>query len=127
MINCHTSGNEFIWPYNGREPNDINTRNPGYLAIFEDITKNAPFPTGFMKGNSYEVIGDKMGGDCDDYIMGTFGIPSVTSEMGFFGQFIKDWRCQSKGVCYEILRENSRWMEYIFQNIGGIAEKLTIK
>jgi len=23
VINCHTSGNEFIWPYNGREPNDI--------------------------------------------------------------------------------------------------------
>lgn len=37
VINCHTSGNEFIWPYNGREPNDISKRNPGYLAIFQDI------------------------------------------------------------------------------------------
>jgi hypothetical protein len=34
IINCHTSGNDFIWPYNGREPNDIETRSPGYLAIF---------------------------------------------------------------------------------------------
>lgn len=34
VINCHTSGNEFIWPFNGREPNDIETRSPGYLAIF---------------------------------------------------------------------------------------------
>ena len=34
VINCHTSGNEFIWPYNGREHNDIDNRNPGYLAIF---------------------------------------------------------------------------------------------
>ena len=34
VINCHTSGNDFIWPYNGREPNDISTRNPGYLSIF---------------------------------------------------------------------------------------------
>ena len=41
-----------------------------------------------MKGNSYEVIGDKMGGDADDYMLDTFGIPSITSEMGFFGQFI---------------------------------------
>lgn len=127
VINCHTSGNEFIWPYNGREPNDIETRNPGYLAIFQDIAKNAPFPDSVMKGNSYEVIGDVMGGDCDDFIMSTYGIPSVTSEMGFFGQFIKDWRCQSKGVCFEILRENSRWIEYIFQNIQTIAEKVLIK
>jgi len=37
IINCHTSGNQFIWPYNGREPNDIETRSPGYLAIFKDI------------------------------------------------------------------------------------------
>jgi hypothetical protein len=34
IINCHTSGNEFIWPYNGREHNDIEARSPGYLAIF---------------------------------------------------------------------------------------------
>ena len=34
IINCHTSGNDFLWPYNGREPNDIETRSPGYLAIF---------------------------------------------------------------------------------------------
>lgn len=85
VINCHTSGNEFIWPFNGREPNDIDKRAPGYLAIFQDIATNAYFPDGTMKGNSYEVIGDKMGGDQDDFILGTYGIPSVTSEMGFFG------------------------------------------
>jgi murein tripeptide amidase MpaA len=34
VINCHTSGNDFIWPYNAKAPNDINERNPGYLAIF---------------------------------------------------------------------------------------------
>lgn len=85
IINCHTSGNEFIWPFNGREPNDIEQRAPGYLAIFKDIANNARFPDGSMKGNSYEVIGDKMGGDADDYVLETFGIPSITSEMGFFG------------------------------------------
>jgi murein tripeptide amidase MpaA len=93
IINCHTSGNEFIWPYNGRDHNDIDDRNPGYLAIFQDIAKNAPFPSDVMKGNSHEVIGDRMGGDQDDYMLATYGIPSVTSEMGFFGQYIKDWRC----------------------------------
>ena len=34
VINCHTSGNEFIWPYNGVEHNDIEERNPGYLQMF---------------------------------------------------------------------------------------------
>lgn len=122
IINCHTSGNEFIWPFNGREHNDIEKRAPGYLAIFQDIAEHAPFPEGVMKGNSYEVIGDRMGGDADDYILATFGIPSVTTEMGFFGQFIKDWRCQSKAVCYEILTQNTRWMEYIFNHVFDIAE-----
>lgn len=127
VINCHTSGNEFIWPYNGRNPNDIEKRSPGYLAIFQDISKNAPFPDSTMKGNSYEVIGDVMGGDCDDFIMSTYGIPSITSEMGFFGQYYKDWTCQSKGTCFEILRDNSRWMEYIFNKLPEISEKLIIK
>jgi hypothetical protein len=30
-----------------------------------------------------------MGGDAYDYILETFGIPSIKSVMGFFGQFIK--------------------------------------
>ena len=127
IINCHTSGNQFIWPYNAKDPNDIETRSPGYLALFQDIVKNAHLPDGTMTGNSYEVIGDTMGGDADDYIMSTYGIPSVTSEMGFFGQYIKDWRCTFKSVCLEIVRENERWMEYIFENIGKIADKIVIK
>ena len=84
------------------------------LAVFKDIAKNAPFPNGVMKGNSYEVIGDKMGGDADDYMLSTFGIPSVTAEMGFFGQFVNDWTCSNKQICFDILRENTRWIEYIF-------------
>lgn len=55
-----------------------------------------------------------MGGDADDYMLATYGIPSVTAEMGFFGQYVDDWRCQSKAVCFEILRENTRWIEYVF-------------
>lgn len=34
IINCHTSGNDFIWPFNGREHNDIEARAPGTLAVF---------------------------------------------------------------------------------------------
>lgn len=31
VINCHTSGNQFIWPFNGINHNDIETRAPGML------------------------------------------------------------------------------------------------
>lgn len=37
VINIHTSGQEFIWPFNGRKPNDIETRAPGYLDMFQEI------------------------------------------------------------------------------------------
>jgi len=124
IINCHTSGNDFIWPFNGREHNDIEERAPGMLAVFQDIAKNAPFPNGVMKGNSHDVIGDVMGGDADDYMLSTYGIPSVTAEMGFYGQFVDDWTCSNKQICYDIIKENTRWIEYVFENLPSIAEKV---
>ena len=124
IINCHTSGNDFIWPFNGREHNDIEERAPGMLAVFQDIAKNAPFPNGVMKGNSHDVIGYVMGGDADDYMLSTYGIPSVTAEMGFYGQFTDDWTCSNKQICYDIIKENTRWIEYVFENLPSIAEKV---
>lgn len=121
IINCHTSGNDFVWPFNGRDPNDINTRAPGYLTIFNDIAKNAAFPDGVMFGNSQQVMGEKMNGDCDDYMMETYGIPSVTAEMGHLNQYVNDWKCVSPNACFDILDSNTKWMEYLFQNIGKVA------
>ena len=34
MIKYHTSGNEFICPFDGREPNNIKSIAPEYLVIF---------------------------------------------------------------------------------------------
>jgi hypothetical protein len=122
IINCHTSGNEFIWPYNAKAPNDIETRNPGYLFIFKEIMENARFPEGEGRGNSYEVMGDKMTGDADDYVMSTFGIPSVTAEMGYDGQYFKEWMCKNKKTSFDILSENANWMEYIIKKVPDIAK-----
>ena len=30
-----------MWPFNGRNPNDLETRAPGVLAVVKDITENA--------------------------------------------------------------------------------------
>jgi hypothetical protein len=69
IVNCHTSGNDFVWPFNAKEPNDIKHRAPGYLTIFNDLAKNAPFPQGIKFGNSGQVMGEAMNGDCDDYML----------------------------------------------------------
>ena len=34
VLNMHSNGNAFIWPYNGVEKNDIEERSPGILGIF---------------------------------------------------------------------------------------------
>jgi hypothetical protein len=72
-----------MWPFNGRKVNDIERRAPGVMPILQDIVANAQFPPNVKTGNAYEVISDKVGGDADDWIMETFRIPSVTSEIGY--------------------------------------------
>ena len=79
----------------------------GTAAGFQSVTAQGQNVTAINSVLEITAAAGLMGGDADDYILGTFGIPSVTAEMGFFGQFVKDWRCQSKGVCFEILRDNS--------------------
>jgi hypothetical protein len=44
VINMHSNGNAFIYPFNGRQKNDIEERRPGIMNIFSQISKEAPFP-----------------------------------------------------------------------------------
>ena len=43
VINMHSNGNSFIYPFNGRNENDIEKRRPGIQSIFTQISKEAPF------------------------------------------------------------------------------------
>ena len=74
----------FIYPFNGRTPNDIEKRRPGTLAIFESIAENAKF-AGVLSGTSKDVLGYTIGGDADDWALDKFGILSVTYEIGMVG------------------------------------------
>ena len=59
VINLHSNGNSYIYPYNGRSDNDIVTRNPGKLEIFQEIAQEATFPENNVhNGNSKTIIGD---------------------------------------------------------------------
>ena len=63
VVNMHSNGNAFIYPFNGRQKNDIEERRPGIMNIFSQISKEAPFPAGEQKGTSKELMGITIGGD----------------------------------------------------------------
>jgi hypothetical protein len=91
VINLHSYGNEFIYPFNGRVKNDIEERRPGILPMFEKIAKEAGFPADTKTGTAQDVMGETVGGDQDDWTLGELGIPSVTAEIGSELQFIHEW------------------------------------
>jgi hypothetical protein len=41
--------------------------------------------------------------------------------MGADEEYVEDWKCKSKEMCFDILNSNSKWMEYLFSNVGKIA------
>mmetsp|Transcript_31175 Transcript_31175/g.47704 ORF Transcript_31175/g.47704 Transcript_31175/m.47704 type:complete len:142 (+) Transcript_31175:1111-1536(+) len=46
VVNFHSYGNQWIYPYNGLAENNIAKRNPAALAIFQEIEQEATFPKG---------------------------------------------------------------------------------
>lgn len=120
VYNFHSNGNMWIYPYNGRSENDIETRNPGILAIFQEIEEQAQFPDGNKNdGNSQQLIGEKIGGDMDDWVLATFNIPSVTAELGDENQYIGEWTVKDKSTALSICQENSNWLEHTYKKLGN--------
>ena len=70
-----------------------------------------------MKGTSKEVMGLALGGDQDDWTLDTLGIPSVTAELGFVGQFNDEWSLKDTSTGNDILKEQGAWMEYVFAHL----------
>ena len=124
VINFHSNGNSFIWPYNSKKVNDISKRNPQCLAVLQDVVNNAQFPPNVKTGNAFDAIKETVGGDADDWIMETYGIPSVTSEIGYENQFIEDWVVKSKEMALDIVKNNSIWLDYIFKKLPTYAMQL---
>ena len=112
-MNFHSWGQAFIWPFNGREPNDIQVRTPGYLDMFKDIAAKGGFVARTLFGNSAETMGKRIFGDADDYVMSQYGIPSVTAELGLSEDYVNDWLCKGQYQRYNILNDNYQWVYYI--------------
>ena len=120
VVNLHSNGNSWIYPYNGRATNDIETRNPGMLQIFQEIAKDATFPQGNQhQGNSKTIIGDQIGGDMDDWILSTYNIPAVTGEIGDESDFRDEWTVNSADKAYEIISSNQPWLEHTYLKLGS--------
>jgi hypothetical protein len=58
-------------------------------------------------GNSFEVVGQTLGGVSDDHIVEAYGIPTITSELGDIHQYSSDhFTCLDKAQAYEIISQN---------------------
>lgn len=110
----------WIYPFNGRDPNDIAERAPFALLAFEDIGDEATFPEGMSKnGNAKDIIGEKIGGDCDDYVLSEFRIPSVTAELGKEAQYVEEWANKNVDEALKICEDNVEYLEFTYQKIGA--------
>ena len=128
VYNFHSNGNMWIYPFNGREHNDILERAPTALCIFQEIANEAPFPQGMSNnGNSHDIIGERIGGDGDDYILGELGIPSVTAELGTEGQYIEEWQVKNLDEAVKICQDNSQYLEFTYEKLGAQLALTPIK
>lgn len=48
-------------------------------------------------------MGIAIGGDQDDWTLATLGIPSVTAEIGYVGQFKDEWEVKDTTSANEIM------------------------
>lgn len=67
-------------------------------------------------------MGIAIGGDQDDWTLGELGIPSVTAEVGFVGQFIDEWRVRDASTATDICQEQSQWVQYIYEHLPEFGQ-----
>lgn len=75
-----------------------------------------------MKGTSKETMGIAIGGDQDDWTTDVLGIPSVTVEVGYVGQFIDEWQVRDSSTATDIMAEQSQWIEYVYTHLDDYSE-----
>jgi hypothetical protein len=115
VSNFHSYGNMWIYPFNGKEKNPIADTNPEAFLVFQEIVQMADFPSDAKNdGNSYELMGERIGGDMDDWVLKNLNIPSVTSELGKITQYADTWQVLSKQDALQICEQNTPWLEHVF-------------
>ena len=68
-------------------------------------------------------MGETVGGDQDDWTLSALGIPSVTSEVGYVGQFKNDgWNIVDSQTAKDLMNEQGAWMDYIYAHLGEFGK-----
>ena len=55
----------------------------------------------------------------DDWVLSTFGIPSITNELGNETQYIGEWTVKNKEEALRICQDNSHWLEHTYKKLGN--------
>ena len=88
--------------------------------IFEEILDGAHFPEGNKNdGNSMDILGQRIGGDQDDWALKNLNIPSVTNEIGSESQFHHEWEVKGRETARKIVLDNTPWLEFVFEKLGA--------
>ena len=67
-------------------------------------------------------MGQSIGGDQDDWTLAELGIPSATAELGYEGEFLDEWRVRDAKTATDMLQEQSKWVQYIYQNLPQFGQ-----
>ena len=67
-------------------------------------------------------MGETVGGDQDDWTLSALGIPSVTSEVGYVGQFKNDWQIVDAQTAKDLMNEQGAWIDYIYAHLGEFGK-----
>ena len=67
-------------------------------------------------------MAETVGGDQDDWTLSALGIPSATSEIGYTGQFVDEWKVVDAMTAKDIMVEQGNWMNYLYQHLGEFGK-----
>ena len=119
VYNFHAFGPMWIWPYNGEIDNELALRNPVAQNVFNEIWDGAKFPDNTLHGNAINTVGYIADGECNDYIMRQFDIPSVSPELANDNFFSNQFFLEYDFVVRDVLRDNYLWVHYTFKKLSG--------
>jgi hypothetical protein len=119
VYNFHAFGPMYVWPYNGQLENELEVNHPEEQRILNEIWDEGLFPSTTLHGNAIQTVGYTADGECNDYILKQFNIPSVSPELANDNYFSQDFFLPYKYVTREVLRDNNPWIKYTMQKLGG--------
>ena len=117
VYNFHAFGPMYVWPYNGEIENELEISNPEAQKIFNEIWDQGEFPSTTLHGNAINTVGYTADGECNDYILKQFDIPSVSPELANDNFFSSDFFLPYPFVAREVLRDNHPWIKHTINKL----------